>query len=306
MGPHSWKKFLFPPRLRLWSADKTGGGAFEVTPETQSTPQYAFLGVRPCELQAIRVQDQVFKGDYPDPVYAERRKQAFIIAVSCVEAGGTCFCTSMKSGPDFHGTGFDLGMTELIQDTRHDLLLQPGSERGEQLLKHLPLTPATEADLERAEVGHAQARAQMGRSLNRVGLHDLLQDHPDHPHWEQVASRCLSCGNSTMVCPTCFCHTVEDHTDLSGDHAERTRIWDSCFSLNFSYLGGGQVRHTTRSRYRQWMTHKLSTWEDQFGVSGCVGCGRCITWCPVGIDITQEADAMREFRYETPNLWEGT
>ena len=102
----------------------------------------------------------------------------------------------------------------------------------------------------------------------------------------------MACGNCTLVCPTCFCATVQDTTDVSGT-VERDREWASCFDVEHSYLHGGSVRETTRARYRQWMTHKLSTWWDQFGTSGCVGCGRCVTWCPVGIDITEEAAAIR-------------
>jgi sulfhydrogenase subunit beta (sulfur reductase) len=96
-----------------------------------------------------------------------------------------------------------------------------------------------------------------------------------------------------MVCPTCFCTSVEDSTDVDGDGVVRVQRWDSCFTVDYSYIHGGSVRSSDRSRYRQWMTHKLSTWFDQFGSSGCVGCGRCITWCPVGIDITEEVAAIR-------------
>jgi ferredoxin len=123
---------------------------------------------------------------------------------------------------------------------------------------------------------------------------DLLYRNLEHPRWDEVATRCLSCANCTMVCPTCFCTTVEDVTDLSGEHAERWQRWDSCFTQAFSYVHGGSVRPSTKAKYRQWMTHKLATWLDQFGSSGCVGCGRCITWCPVGIDITEEVRAIRE------------
>jgi ferredoxin len=97
-----------------------------------------------------------------------------------------------------------------------------------------------------------------------------------------------------MVCPTCFCSTVSEVSDLAGDHVERHRQWDSCFNLEFTYMNGGMVRDNTRNRYRQWLTHKLATWIDQFGSSGCVGCGRCIAWCPVGIDLTEEVSAIRE------------
>jgi sulfhydrogenase subunit beta (sulfur reductase) len=133
----------------------------------------------------------------------------------------------------------------------------------------------------------------MGRQMDTNGLKELLQGNPTHKQWDDVAARCLTCANCTMVCPTCFCTTVEDHTDLTGQTAERVRRWDSCFTLDFSYIHGGSVRTETKSRYRQWMTHKLASWIDQFGTSGCVGCGRCITWCPVGIDITAEVAAIR-------------
>jgi sulfhydrogenase subunit beta (sulfur reductase) len=108
-----------------------------------------------------------------------------------------------------------------------------------------------------------------------------------------VASRCLGCANCTLACPTCFCASVSDTTDLEGETAARVRRWDSCFTLDHSYIHGGSVRASLRARYRQWLTHKLASWIDQFGVSGCVGCGRCITWCPVGIDITEEVAAIR-------------
>jgi Fe-S-cluster-containing hydrogenase component 2 len=135
--------------------------------------------------------------------------------------------------------------------------------------------------------------SRMGRSLQTEGIKALLQNNPNHPRWADAAKRCLSCGNCTMVCPTCFCTTVDDHSDLTGASATRVRKWDSCFTLDFSYIHGGAVRQSGSARYRQWMTHKLASWYDQFGTSGCVGCGRCITWCPTGIDITAEAAAMR-------------
>ena len=133
----------------------------------------------------------------------------------------------------------------------------------------------------------------MGRTLDVTDIRDLLARNLENERWDDVATRCLTCGNCTLVCPTCFCLTVEDHTDLTGDHSERTRLWDSCFTLDHSYIHGGSIRPSGRSRYRQWLTHKFGTWHDQFGSSGCVGCGRCIAWCPVGIDVTEELTAIR-------------
>jgi ferredoxin len=289
VGPHSWKKFLFPPRTRLWHADRQGKG-FTLRPEPLDAVPYAFLGVRACELHAIAIQDKVFMDT--DPLYRAHRERAFLIAVNCGQAGGTCFCVSMKTGPRAE-SGFDLALTEILEDGRHAFTVEAGSERGSDVLRMLPVEEASTADLEASERCTERAIRQMGRSLDPVGVPELLARNLEHARWDEVASRCLACGNCTLACPTCFCSTVEDTTDLTGDHAERWRSWDSCFTLDFSHLHGGSVRTSTKARYRQWLTHKLSTWHDQFGTSGCVGCGRCITWCPVAIDLTQEVAAIR-------------
>ncbi len=292
VGPHSWKKFLHPPVRRLFRARRTENG-FEVLTESDPTPQYALLGVRACELHAIAIQDKVFLGGpHVDPIYQARRKNLFIVAVNCAQAGGTCFCVSMNTGPKVTG-GFDLALTEVIENERHDFFVEAGSERGAELLAELPHRPAKEQDKKTADRIVAETARQMGRTLDTTGIKELLYRNYEHARWDNVAARCLTCANCTMVCPTCFCTTVEDVTDLTGEHAERWRKWDSCFTMDFSYIHGGSVRPTPKSRYRQWLTHKLATWLDQFGTSGCVGCGRCITWCPAAIDLTEEVRALR-------------
>lgn len=292
VGPHSWKQFLHPPRLRLWQAQRQEHG-FQIVTNTDEVPRYAFLGVRACELQAMAVQDKIFMaGAQVDPTYAARREQAFLIAINCGQAGGTCFCVSMHSGPRAT-QGFDLALTEVLDAEQHYFVVEVGSERGAALLQHIPHQAAQAEHLASAERIVAHTASQMGRSLDTAGIKELLYHNLEHPRWDDVAARCLACGNCTMVCPTCFCTTVEDVTDLTGEHAERWRTWDSCFTLDFSYLHGGSVRTSTRARYRHWLTHKLATWLDQFGTSGCVGCGRCITWCPVAIDLTAEVRAIR-------------
>jgi sulfhydrogenase subunit beta (sulfur reductase) len=293
VGPHSWKKFLQPPAQQLWQAARNGKGLQILTQEEKTSPKYAFFGVRACELHAIAIQDKVFlEGQFVDPGYKARRENVFLLAVNCGQAGGNCFCASMNTGPRAT-SGFDLALTELSQDERHYFLVEVGSKRGTEILAAVPHQPAVEADKEHAERVLAETTRHMGRQLDTSGIKELLYRNYEHPEWDNVADRCLSCANCTMVCPTCFCTTVEDVTDLTGEHAERWRRWDSCFTVDFSYIHGGSVRATPRSRFRQWMMHKLATWIDQFGVSGCVGCGRCITWCPVGIDLTIEAGRIR-------------
>jgi sulfhydrogenase subunit beta (sulfur reductase) len=291
VGPHSWKKYLFPPQIRLWQAERKGQD-ITMIPETLDATKRAFIGVRSCELHAIAIQDKVFlQGEAIDSHYQARHDNIFVIAVNCGQAGGTCFCSSMQTGPKAT-MGFDLALTEILQP-HHYFVVEVGSEAGKGVLNHLPVAIATPHDLENADRIVTNTTQQMGRTMPTEGIKDLLYNNLEHPRWDDVASRCLTCANCTMVCPTCFCSTVEDTTDLTGNHAERWRHWDSCFTMDFSYIHGGSVRTSAKSRYRQWMTHKLASWMDQFGTSGCVGCGRCITWCPVGIDITEEVKAIR-------------
>lgn len=292
VGPHSWKQFLLPPRQMLWRATKNAEG-FEVETNDAEPPRLAFLGVRGCELRAIEVQDRVFAGGkHADPSYVARRESAFIIAVNCGKAAGTCFCVSMGTGPKV-ASGFDLALTELIGANGQHFVVEVGSDRGAEVLAAVARGDASTDQREAAEAVVRETASQMGRQLDTDGIKDLLYRSYDSARWDDVAERCLTCGNCTMVCPTCFCTTVEDVTDLTGEHAERWRRWDSCFTMDFTYIHGGSVRSSTKSRYRQWLTHKLGTWIDQFGTSGCVGCGRCIAWCPVAIDLTEEVAALR-------------
>jgi ferredoxin len=306
VGQHSWKQFLFPARRRLWQAQRQGK-AWRVVPREEEQPRFAFIGVRACDLAAMEVQDRVFiKGAYQDPVYQARRQQALVVAVNCAGFScGTCFCVSMGTGPKAT-FGFDLALTEVLADGAHYLVAEVGSATGAALLAAVPRRPAPPEEIAAADRAVAATAAQMGRVLDTRGIKELLYRNYEHRRWDEVAARCLTCGNCTAVCPTCFCHTVEDGTDLTGVMAERRRRLDVCFTLDFSYLHGGSVRATPRSRYRQWLTHKLATWIDQFGCSGCVGCGRCITWCPVAIDITEEVQAIRESQASSKELEHGS
>jgi sulfhydrogenase subunit beta (sulfur reductase) len=287
-GSQSWKQFLFPPRYTLFSAEKDGKWGFKENNEP--VPHYALIGVRACELAAMNIQDKVFlREDFYDPTYRHRREGLFILAVNCLDPDATCFCVSMNTGPR-HTAGFDLCITELDEV----FLVEVGSELGRSLLA------ARSYDLPSAFVQNSAIQAlgraehSMGRTLDTSDLPDLLKENLDTERWTEVGKRCLSCTNCTQVCPTCFCWNTTDQVDLLGKSTQRERVWDSCFNPIYSYVVGGNTRPNIRSRYRQWLTHKLGTWKDQFGVLGCVGCGRCITWCPAGIDLTEEVAAIRK------------
>jgi ferredoxin len=304
VGPHSLKNFLFPPRETIQQLVREDG-MWRDTPLPDERQPLAVIGVRACDLAALRVQDRVFlHGSHVDLAYQSRRERLFLVAVNCRRAAATCFCHSMQCGPAATH-GFDLAITE-VGDR---FAVEIGSERGCEILQVLAaagrLTACTEDEAENVRAipreldrtMHARVAtpgAPRPRSLATDGIRDLLYDNLEHPRWMEVADRCLSCANCTLVCPTCFCSSVEEVSDLTGDHVTRDRRWASCFTLAHSQMHGGNARPTVASRYRQWLTHKLAGWIDQFGTSGCTGCGRCITWCPVGIDLTEEVAAIRE------------
>jgi sulfhydrogenase subunit beta (sulfur reductase) len=284
-GPDSAKRYLFPARELLARMRRAGGAIGPAETEAEAKP-LAFVGLRACDLHAIAIQDRVFMES--DPAYRRRRESAVFVGVDCAEPGATCFCASMGTGPRCTA-GFDLALTEL----ETGFVVEVGSEKGEELLGRVETREATEAEIGSVAEIERSATAHMGRQMDEWDMPALLYRNRLNPRWKDVAARCLACGNCTSVCPTCFCHDIVDGVSLGGDEATRTREWASCFSEEYSWAAGFVVRHSREARYRQWLTHKFASWIDQFGTSGCVGCGRCITWCPVGIDVTEEVAAIR-------------
>jgi sulfhydrogenase subunit beta (sulfur reductase) len=293
LGQQSWKSFFYPPTLKYWTT-KRANGEVEIESDNSTTPKQALIGVRACELAALAIHDKVLMGDqYKDPQYAALRENSFIVALNCSKACGTCFCDSMKTGPRVQ-SGYDLALTEVVEDGKHYFIIDIGSMKGTQAIHGLAAKQSSGEHEAIIDKMMSATISQMKVHLDTNNLKEIIWRNFENPQWDAVDKRCLSCSNCTMVCPTCFCISVEENTDLTGTKAERIRRWDSCFRLDFSYIFGGSIRPSTKSRYRQWLTHKLSSWVDQFGTFGCVGCGRCITWCPVGINIAEEATAIRK------------
>ncbi len=286
-GHESLKRFTFAAEETMWSFSTDG----TFTPAPSKSQKTAVIGARACDIAGMRVQDRTFleneRSPFTDPYYASRRDNLFVVAVNCTRCSETCFCASQNAGPKA-SEGFDLAITELDGG----FLVEPGSSAGEAVAKKLKLKPAGDATQQAAEAMEACAQAQT-RYINNDGIFQLLFDNLEHPRWDDVAARCLSCANCVMVCPTCFCHRETDVAAVDGSGSDHVRQWDACFTLEHGSTHGSVLRPEVRQRYRQWLTHKVGAWWEQFGVSGCVGCGRCITWCPTGIDLTEELAAIR-------------
>jgi NAD(P)H-flavin reductase/formate hydrogenlyase subunit 6/NADH:ubiquinone oxidoreductase subunit I len=280
----AWKRFTHPSFVPLTRA-RRDGPLVNMEHVANEAPKLAFVGVRACEIAALDIQERAMRaGPAGDPDHSTRRSASLVVAVECALATTTCFCTSMGTGPEVDG-GADLVLSELADG----FVVRVGSAAGEAVVRPLHLRPAARQEQDEAGSQVARVRAAIGDPVPSDGLPDRLRAALDHPRWAEVAERCLACANCTLVCPTCFCTSVAVASDLDGVAATTERVWDSCFSLGFGRVAGdANFRPKVTDRYRQWLTHKFSTWWDQFGSTGCVGCGRCIAWCPVGIDVREE------------------
>ena len=293
-GPDSWKKYLFPPEKIIFKAKKNPEGEIEFSTDSTPLNKYAFFGVRSCELEAIKIHDAVLKdGSFPDQFYSDLRKESLFIAVNCTVSSDTCFCASMNTGPEVKN-GYDVVLTEIIENGKSIIIAESGSGKGKSILEALAPMAASENQIQESRKAVASVSTKQKRSINIESVRKLLKTKIASNLFDTISEKCMTCSNCTMVCPTCFCYNIEDTTDITGETASRVRKWDSCFCENFSYIHGGKIRESKKSRYRQWLTHKLTNWFDQFGSSGCVGCGRCISWCPAGIDITESAAVFLE------------
>ena len=285
-GPHSAKRFLHPGRVPMVRLKEDQGG-LKTESVFQADRKFAFLGLRPCDLKAIEVLDRaLIMAQYEDPVYTPLRRESIMIVVNCGRAGENCFCASMGTGPKAED-GYDLAITELP-----DNILVDVADGQMRLMDGIEMKPAQPCELRQELDLMQKVCGDMRKKIDRENPSDFMYEGLESPVWDEVAQRCLSCGNCTMVCPTCFCNTLQDVTDLKDGSVTRVRLWDSCLSRNFTYGVGGNPRLDRKARYRQFVMHKFAYWPDQFKLYGCVGCGRCITWCPVGIDISDTVNRV--------------
>lgn len=292
-GAQAIKPILFKPQETVWKVMRNDEGKLTFQPHNPIEKPVAIIGARACDIAGMTVQDKVFLDpNHTDSRYKSRREKLFIVAVNCIYASNNCFCVSAGAGPKVKNN-FDIGMTEIDDG----FVVEVGSHRGLDIIHQLQLISCELLQEKIAKENEEKAVKMQTKTIpfnNSRDLRDLLMSNLDHPRWDDVASRCLSCGNCTSVCPTCFCHSEVEKPSLDGSESEHQREWDSCFNEGHSYFGGKVLRDDTKKRYRQWLTHKVGTWFDQFDTSGCIGCGRCVTWCPVGIDLTEELAAIAE------------
>lgn len=289
-GPQALKPLLFAPEEPLWQVERETDGGLDFQAQIPDVGLTAVIGVRACDLAALALQDQHFiNGDNIDQAYASRRQDLILIAVNCTHPAATCFCHASGDGPNA-SDHYDI----LLDELEEGFAVQSGSVRGKEIIDQLALQPLTPSHEKQITTAHSTAIEQQSRGLPDIDIPALLLQQQESNRWQLIGEKCLSCGNCTSVCPTCFCHHTIDETSLDGRLTTRLRQWDSCFSQDHSYIHGFTLRPDAALRYRQWLTHKFSGWVEQYGRSGCVGCGRCISWCPVGIDVTEEIQLLAQ------------
>ena len=278
------KPLTFAPYEPLWRCSRSDTGELVFETHQHEPPAIAVLGIHACDLAALKLQRQHFVDKAPpDDAFKARDDRLFIIAVECSHAADTCFCASTGDGPNVRD-GYDIVLHELDDG----FLVRSGSKRGDAILDNCTLQDIRDLQMAQAAKQTETVIQRQQRSLPAGDVPQRLMHNLQHSHWHDIAQRCLACGNCTAVCPTCFCHQQHDDYDITAGTSTHSREWSSCFTHDHGYLAGFNLRSQIDHRYRQWLTHKFASWHDQYGRSGCTGCGRCITWCPVGIDVTRE------------------
>jgi sulfhydrogenase subunit beta (sulfur reductase) len=280
------KEILLPQSETLFTYSSTDSAADLEVPSGREKPRLIF-GIHPCDVKSLVFLDRIFnEEEYKDVYYLERRKGMVVVSMGCIKPRLTCFCTSVGGGP-FSTEGSDLQLV----DIGDEYVVQVLSDKGEKLLGKARLEDAGEDKVSLMRRVAEDAEASMAPKLNIDGLKEKLDKMFDDPIWDVLTEKCLSCGVCTYLCPTCYCFDIVDEARVSG--GERIRLWDSCqFPLFTLQASGENPRPTSKERYRQRIMHKFSYLIDNCGRIGCVGCGRCVTECPVNLDIRQIITAI--------------
>jgi sulfhydrogenase subunit beta (sulfur reductase) len=280
------KKFFLPPRETLFRFEP--GKGYLPTSEDLDR-RLVLFGVHACDVYAINILDEVFGGRFPDPYFQARRKNTAIIGIDCTP-DEHCFCHSMRA--DFVDHGFDL----FFHDLGEHYFTLVGTALGDDMViaSAALFQPVEEADVREYKRRSSAKRASFQLAVEIRDLPEIFELEYDSTLWNELGERCLACGACSMVCPTCYCYDVADKVELGGRAGTRLRSWDSCFFPSHAAIASGEnfrSRRADRIKFRYY--HKQRGFVAEYGRPSCVGCGRCIEACPVGIDVTEVINRLR-------------
>ena len=277
------KDFFFPQSEDMMKF-KVAGKKIELTDIRVEKDDFIIFGVRACDAVSFDILDRVFLSEPADTYYAEKRSHGVTVTESCRRPSETCFCRTFAIDPSEPG-----GDISVWRDDDY-IYLKTNTKKGEKTLSNVSeiLEKADENDIK-------PIKNEIKKTLDRLPLKELSTDGFgagmtdelfDSPEWEQLSQSCLGCGTCTFVCPTCQCYDIKDYKTNNG--VLRYRCWDSCMYSEFTKMPAGQPRLTQKERFRQRFMHKLVYFpENNGGVFGCVGCGRCVSSCPISMNIVK-------------------
>jgi sulfhydrogenase subunit beta (sulfur reductase) len=284
----SAKEAFFPQSEVMFRYEKEGNRTQVTSTEEVNRPRL-ILASRPCDIQAFSMLDQVFSAkEYTDVYFLKKREKTTIVGFACNDPLSTCFCTSTGGGP-FTREGSDIFLVDL-GDT---YLVEFLTEKGKALSQNEFLREASEGDVARAKKLEEEASKRMTVPVHLDGIETKLEQMLENPFWDRIHEKCLGCGACTFLCPTCHCFDISDEASQKG--GQRVRNWDTClFSLYSMETSGHNPRPSGRERTRQRLMHKFNYFPKNFQKIACVGCGRCILYCPVNFDIRQAIAEINE------------
>ncbi len=277
------KDFFFPQTENLMEF-KTSGKNIEVIDTRREEEDFIAFGVRACDVKSFDVLDRVFLSEPVDSYYASRREHGVIVSLACSKPSETCFCQT-----------FDILPQEPMGDvsswkTDNDIFFKANTDKGEKFLKSIERLTV---DCDEKEV--EDQKEKISAIMKRLPLAELKKDafgggktneFFDAPQWDKLSEACLGCGTCTFVCPTCQCYDIKDFN--TGNGVIRFRCWDSCMYSEFTKMAHGNNRLTQKERFRQRFMHKLVYYpENNDGLFSCVGCGRCLSRCPINMNIVK-------------------
>lgn len=298
------KSILFPQREILFTFELKDKNVKLSDSRTisQEKPRVIF-GIRPCDTRSLALLKMFFEwGNYKDVLYSEKYNDSIFVSYSCNSPKSTCFCTSVNGGP-FNNNNSDM----LLVDIGKKYILTSLTEKGDSVLEELGgLLNASNQDLEKVKVLEQEAKESMKKFPIINDISQDLEGMYDNEIWDTISEVCLGCATCTFLCPTCHCFDVLDER-IDEHHGARLRIWDTCQFPLFSKHGSGHnPRGTKSSRFRQRVFHKFNYYPENYGVLGCVGCGRCINHCPMHSDIREELTRIKEVKKNLHKNKEGT
>ena len=279
----SAKDFFFPQTENLMEF-KTSGKEIEVIDTRDEHEDFVVFGVRGCDVKSFEILDRVFLSEPVDSFYANRRSHGIIVSMACTRPSETCFCSTFGIDPANPGADVSCWKTDT------EIFFEANTDKGNKLMELI-------ADLtEEADNSAVEAQKEKIASImKKLPLSGLTADKFgggktseffNAPQWKTLSQSCLGCGTCTFVCPTCQCYDIRDFK--TNDGVIRFRCWDSCMYSDFTKMAHGNIRNSQLERFRQRFMHKLVYYpENNDGIFGCVGCGRCLSKCPISMNIVK-------------------